>query len=620
MSASRSSALLAVLGACLGVAIGSLGPWKASLSGTELGVAGAGVYTLLLAAVAALLAIPRRPWPAVVFMVGLVCSGIAVVNVVEIAGSTREPVGLAPPAVEVDWGLWLTAVSSIALVVAGGMLHRELVGGTPRPRRMPGKAGRWIGENPVIFGLLLLLGIGLVLRILLMLTWSPAFTGYSDAGIYFQGAVESIWSDPVRMVGYSMFVEAMHAVTPHLIAVTVVQHALGLGAAALVFFAVRRCGGPAWLGLLPAGVIALGGDQLFIEHAALSDALFIVLVVATLYAAIRAIDDGFWWAALAGVCAGLSVWARTVGLGVVIIVAIWFFFRVGRPNRQTLITGVLSLGCALLIVGIYAGWRSAAADLPGALTSNNAWNLYGRVAPWADCEKFEPPPGTEELCEERPASQRGYHSGEEYIYSGESPAQQLYGPPYLVADPEEMEQLQSWSEAAIRGQPIDYLDSVWLDTRRLLRPNAPSYGDLTADAFTSYLIYGLDGRSGSNEFVESWQAPLYPDDPPAHRGDLGPFETWEAMTRVVNVWMAALLALCLVGPWVLSGRPRAGMLLFAATGLMLLFFPIVTKSYDYRFVIPAFAPLAAAGALAGWGLATRVAQSVQPTKAEPSAS
>ena len=58
------------------------------------------------------------------------------------------------------------------------------------------------------------------------------------------------------MVGDSMFLRALHELSPHLIAVVVVQHAMGLGAAALFFAAVRRCGGPRGLGLAPAAVIA----------------------------------------------------------------------------------------------------------------------------------------------------------------------------------------------------------------------------------------------------------------------------------------------------------------------------------------------------------------------------
>jgi hypothetical protein len=594
---------LVAAAAGIALVVGSLGPWQTSLSGSQSGIEGGGLYTLLFALIAVLLLIPRLPWPTTAVVLALACSAITVFNVVDIAGSTREPVGIELPSVEVDWGLWLATLSSFVLAVAAYLFRDEVPGRADRPSRSRGAAERWIRSNPAVFGLALLLGLGLVLRICLTLVWSPAFTGYSDSGIYFQGALESVWSDPIRMVGYSMFLRGIHAVVPHLIAVVAVQHAMGLGAAALLFLAVRRCGVPGWLGLVPAAVIALGGDELFIEHAALSDALFIFLIAATLYAAVRASEDRAWWAGVAGLCAGLAVWDRTVGLGLVAVVSLWLVFSSGRATRHTLVAGALSLAVALAVVGVYAGWRTAAADLPGMLTSNNAWNLYSRVAPWADCDEFRPPAGTEGLCETRPASQRGYHSGEEYIYSPESPAQRLFGPPYLISsDPRGMEQLQEWSQAAIRGEPLDYLNAVWLDARRLFSPNAPSYGDLTADAFTTYLLKGPDRRSGRNEFVESWQSQLYPHDPPPHHGGIAAFRTWEALTRVVNLWMAVLLALCLAGLWVLSGRARAGMILFGATAMMLLFLPIVSKGYDYRFTLAAFAPLVAAGALAAWGL------------------
>lgn len=597
--------------ACTGLVLGSLGPWEASASGSHLGIDGGGIYTFLIAVLAALLLIPQRPWPAVCVALGLTCSVITIANVVDIASSTREPVGLQPVSVEVDWGLWVALSSALVLTGASGVFAREVAGWPGRPGALQGDLGRRIRANPAIFGLLLLLAVGLVLRVWMTLAWSPAFTGYSDSGIYFQGAFESVWADPIRMAGYSMFLNAIHAIVPHLVAVIIVQHAMGLGAAALFYFAVRRCGGLRWLGLVPAALVALGGDELLLEHAALSDALFVFLVAATLYATVRAAEDRTWWAAVAGLCAGLAVWDRTVGLGLVAIVCLWLVFHSGRPTRQTLAVGALSLIVALATVGLYAGWRSAATDLPGTLTSNNAWNLYSRVAPWADCSKFTPPPETEGLCQAMPPSQRGYHSGEEYIYSGESPAQRLYGPPYLVSTvPHAMERLQEWSEAALRAQPLDYLNAVWLDMRRLFSPNAPSYGDLTADALVAYMLYGV-GRTGTNEFVEYWQSKLYPHDSSPHHGNVEPFRVWEAMTRIVNFWMALLLALCLVGPWVLAGRARAGMILFGATALMLLFFPIVSKGYDYRFTIPAFAPLAAAGALSAWGVLVTIRTHIQ---------
>jgi|GEM_PF-1096397 len=601
---------LVAYAACLALVVGSLGPWQSSPAASQAGVDAGGLYTLLLTVIAALLLIPRRDWLTLSALAGLICLIVTVFNVFDVASSTRQPVAAAAPSIEVGWGLWLATLGALGLTAGVFLFRRELAGGNgrafaPRGRRTQAVSA-WIRSHPALFGLMVLLGVGIVLRVWLTLVWSPAFTGYSDTGIYFTGAVESVWSDPVRMVGYSMFLRAVHFVDPHLLAVIVAQHAIGLGAAALYFFAVRRCGGPRWLGLAPAAVIALGGDELFFEHAALSDALFVALIAATLYAALRASEDRVWWAGVAGLFAGLSVWDRTVGLGLVAVVAIWLACSRGRPSRQTLRAGAASLAVALAVVGAYAAWRSAAADLPGALTSNNAWNLYGRVAPWADCDEFTPPASARGLCEATPASERGYPSGEEYIYSPESPGQRLFGAPYEVSsDPHGMESMQEWSEAAIRGQPLDYLNAVWLDTRRLFSPNEPSYGDLSADTLIAYLLYGPDLHSGRNEFVESWQTPLYPDDPPAHHGDISPFRVWEAVTRVVSLWMGILLALCLAIPWALSGRARAGAVLFGATALMLIFFPILSKGYDYRFVVPALASLVAAGTLSAWGLAVR---------------
>ena len=64
-------------------------------------------------------------------------------------------------------------------------------------------------RDRVAAALALLLGVGLVLRVWFLLVWSPAITGYSDSGIYFQGSVSSLWSDPIRTVGYSMFLRVL---------------------------------------------------------------------------------------------------------------------------------------------------------------------------------------------------------------------------------------------------------------------------------------------------------------------------------------------------------------------------------------------------------------------------
>ena len=454
--------------------------------------------------------------------------------------------------------------------------------------------------------LAIVLAIGVLLRVWFLLVWRPALTGYSDSGIYFQDAYQGVWTDPIRTVGYGMLLVALHWIVASLLFVTVLQHLMGLAAAVLLFAALRAIGGPAWLGVIPAAALALDGDELFIEHAALSEAAYILLLAAMIYTGVRAWRSGRWrWAALAGLCAGLGVWDRGAGVSLLPIVPLWLLFCRRRPTRATLALAVLAAAVSLVVVEGYIQWREQASGLSG-LTTNGNWNLYARVAPWANCSKFSPPAGTEALCQSTPVAQRTMRSGEDYIYDTSSPAVQLLGPAYEVSsDPYASSRLWEFSISAIEGQPGAYLNAVWQDTIRLVDPNHPSYGDLSASQFIDFLLYGPDYHSGQNEFVSYWQGLLYPHEK-VHKGDIAPLLDWERLTRLQGPLMVVLLLLSLSAPWLAVRETRAGARLLALIVLVLLLFPILSKGYDYRFVIPALGPLYAGAALGGHGLWVRV--------------
>ena len=470
-------------------------------------------------------------------------------------------------------------------------------------------------RRPELAALWALLIIGFAARLYFTLVWQPAITGYSDSGIYFQDAFQGVWADPIRTVGYGMFLVALHAITPHLLFVVVVQHLMGLAVAVLLYATVRRTGGPAWLGLIPAAIIALGGDELFIEHAALSETVYIFLLSLMLYCAVRAANGGrLVWAAAAGLCAGLGVWDRGAAISLLPIVAIWLAFSRRRPTRRTIAMGLLSLVFALGSVEGYIEWRHLASGLSG-LTTNGNWNLYGRVATWADCTKFTPPPGTEQLCDPRPPAQRAGRNGQFYVYSPQSPAVQLLGPAYQISsDPYAMSRLWEFSLSAIWGQPLDYLNAVANDAVGLVDPSHVAADDLNPDRFIAFLLRGPDYHSGRNAFVTSWQVLEYPHDS-TYRGPIGPLKSWEKITRVDGPWMAVLLVLCLAAPWAVQGEARRTARLLAITTVVLLLFPLFTLGYDYRYVIPAFGPLFATAALGGWGIATRISRRVRASKA-----
>jgi hypothetical protein len=70
--------------------------------------------------------------------------------------------------------------------------------------------------------------------------------------------------------------------------------------------------------------------------------------------------------------------------------------------------------------------------------------------------------------------------------------------------------------------------------------------------------------------------------------------------------MLLLLAFAAIAPFVVPRRVRAGAILLVLMAFALLWFPIVTKGYDFRFVIPALGPLFGAAVLGAWAVARRV--------------
>ncbi len=107
-----------------------------------------------------------------------------------------------------------------------------------------------------------------------------------------------------------------------------------------------------------------------------------------------------------------------------------------------------------------------------------AWNLYGRVAPFADCGKFTPPAGTAVLCEDTLRSERPGSS--EYLFAS-SPGTRAfgfpdYGGPTLSSDAD-YAKIEAFSLAVILGQPSDYLAAVARDCWRYVQPTDLGQGE-----------------------------------------------------------------------------------------------------------------------------------------------
>lgn len=460
-------------------------------------------------------------------------------------------------------------------------------------------------RRPDMIALALLVLVGLILRLILIEQWRPGFVGFPDTTIYIEDARTGIFNDPLRVGGYSEFLRLMHGIRPHLSFAIFVQHMLGLASGLLLFGAVRRAGFPRGLGLAPAAVVILGGSELFVEHAPLTEAVFIFLVDLGLYALIRAWRGNWLWAVLAGAALGASADVRTVGL-ILVVIAVPFAFLVLPGNwRFRLVRIAAALVAAALPIG---GFLKAHEDAVGygGFTGAGYFDLYARVAPFAECSKFHPPAGTRRLCINITRSKRPGH--DVWEFTSISPAVQAYGEPDLtVPKPDENAELRAFAEAAIIGQPLDYFEAVGRDLIRIVDPSfssSPYVGNLGYGNTPESLVdYYFDTSNMVN--IQRVVHEYYPTDGEVH-GGIGFFRTYERDTRIEGPLMALLLLLSLLAPVLNRGEKRRVSLLFLLVTVTLLAAPVFTSEYDYRFTIPAFGPLAATAALGGWAVTVYV--------------
>jgi hypothetical protein len=453
--------------------------------------------------------------------------------------------------------------------------------------------GRLVRRIPRALGILLVLG--LALRMLFMLAYRPALLGYPDTSVYLSGVTGDLFGDPLRVAGYPAFLRVLHVVSSDLSFTTLVQHAAGLGTAVLLYLAARRIGGPRWVALVPAAVVLLGGDQLFFEHALLSEALFGLLVAGALYCAVR-VEEAWWWAGAAGALVGLATTVRLAGLVLAPLLVVWLLAR-----RPRLVPPAAAAAATLVVV---LGYLVAAHSETGvwSLAPNGAYNFYGRVAPFADCSEFTPPEGTRALCQrsrpfERPSTQW-------YIFAGGSPAVRHFGEPQ-VGKPTRaaVRHVGAFARAAAINQPLDLVEIAARDFWRYVAPGSfrpyspsPSVADYRAKLVERRWIDRALQLAGGEYSTRGTLV---------KRGLFARLGDYERVTRIEGPVMAVLLLLALAAPLVCRGPLRRGALLLAGTALALLVVPVVTHEYDGRFGVPAYGPLAAAAALALAGAAAR---------------
>lgn len=445
----------------------------------------------------------------------------------------------------------------------------------------------------------LLLAGGMAIRLAVTALYFPAVMLSYDSGRFARVNLD-FFGDFWMPAGYPLFLAALRRVSTALWFTIAVQHLLGLVAATLAYLTVVRLGVARAWACIPAAVILFSGDHLYLEHIIMADTLLIAMVVAALWAAVRGlvpeVDRG--WLAVAGALAGASMLVRSVGLVLVgtipLCVAVW---SAGGLRERTSAAAAVLIP-AVFVLGAYVGvWAAVDGRFLG-LSDMRGWNLYARVGPFADCRRFAPPPGLEDLCETVPPDARPGS----YFYSWDvsSPARRKFAPVHI--DPAPDAQLEAFAWRAIVAQPLDYAAAVVIDLLRYVEPAAGierGYAGQPRE-FVAFGYYDADvERSVADALARRYTGVT----PRVHARQA--LDAYQAIARVGGVALVILAALTIVGLVRLRHALQYGVALFglAAFGLYLL--PTLTLSYDFRYGIPPETLLVVSGLVAAVGLGAR---------------
>lgn len=457
----------------------------------------------------------------------------------------------------------------------------------------PGRAALAGLRPPLPLALLLLAGLGA--RAWLMADYRPAYLSSNDSArfLHFAHIDDGMYEDTFGPTGYAAFLKALRAVWDQLEFTVAVQHLLGVLAAVLLYAAVRRLGAPVWAACVPAGVVLLSGDQLYMEHTLLSEGPFLPLLAGGLYAGVRALDGerSLRWLALAGALLAGTALFRNVGMILPPVLVVWALAAMPRGRR------LASAGVAAAAAGAVLGLYAIGAALDGGntgWTATSGWNAYGRSAPFADCDEFEEPVETELLCEDTPPDERP--GSLFYLWFDGSPARDLYGHP-----PIGQETLGKFGRRAILAQPLDYVSTVAADLPRFLNP------ELNRKRYSGggyFLMSRRGAKAEGNVLFQLGRDYDHAQFRPGSSGDR--VADWQKAMRLKG-WVPALfVAFALAGVAAARGTALRGLALFGLAGAGLVVMPAATLTLLGRYTVPPMPIVAAAGAIGAWAIAARL--------------
>jgi Dolichyl-phosphate-mannose-protein mannosyltransferase len=465
------------------------------------------------------------------------------------------------------------------------------------------------------WAVLIVLGLGALVRLLTMVAYAPALV-FSDSWGYiataYKGAIVGL--PTIHPVGYPLLVHLLTLPDRSLLELVAFQHLAGLGVGIVIYAALIRARVPRWGATAAAALVLFDGYAITLEQYVMSDTFFdvtmlaaaLVLVWPRLAAAGAAPtrasaprEDRIWLrAGLCGLLLALAALEREAApftIPVFLIYLAWI-----RAGSRAFVAFLLAL---VIPLSAYSAALNSKYHVFG-LTATSGWTLYGRVGGFADCTGLTLEAAARPLCESK--AQRASHpSAPDWYVWGPSPAQRAFDPANQsvskVASTNAT--LLSFSETIIRHQPLDFVGAALGDFLRYFTPGATAYND-SVSATSLPLRARDEARAPATRKL---------DLPGLHlsvRSPSGLVRWYRGIFHVPRP-LLALLALAAVLAVLMRLPGRREILLLGGTGVCLLLGTAATGGFGLRYLIPAVPLLATGGALA----MAQIAQQVRPSAA-----
>lgn len=428
------------------------------------------------------------------------------------------------------------------------------------------------------------------LRAVVMLGYPPARLYWYDSFTYLDNAVHLGPARAFHPLGYPLLLRAL--LPFHSVGVVVaVQHAMGLATGVIVYALLRRKGLPGWGALLAAAPVLFDASFLRLEHAVLSDTLFILLVVSATAALT-------WWpapsaraVAVAGLLLAGAALTRTIALPLIVLALLVLAVR--RVSWRRL--AVLAVAGLLPLAG-YAAWYG---ERYGEFTLSGADGvaLWARTMTFADCAVIRPAPALVPFCPNGTV----LDAASEYVWAPEAPINRLPGDRFAHND-----LARTFALRAIAAQPLDYLLDVAKDTALAFAWTPIAHPARTVPAFG--FAHGTWPLPSGQPLVDQVRREYDPDITGMRsvRPYAGLLVAYQHVAYLRGPVLAAILLLGAAGAVL---RPGTVALPWGAA-VTLLAGPVAVLDFDHRYVLPVvplaclaagLAALSTRAQYAGWG-------------------